>query len=279
MKRTYRCEKNSYKDELSWIFSQDEPVYFFNLETTGLDKEKDEIVQIGIVKCEILDHSFVPTDRFSTFVKPSCGIAEKASAISGITDETVKDAPCISEAMKAAIQFTGTNPILAGYNCRSFSVPFLKAAGFMTGEMIYPQRILDIYDIARSVIPKGGAISSYSCRAVALYFGIENDTSFHDALSDAETYIHILEELLKLVPCGTEDAVIQEVRYWEKSRTTRFLFITTNRGRVSINAVNGFWTEETPGFFDEVDLDRLTAYIFEKKHVDSVWDFIKLYQK
>ena len=53
--------------------------------------------------------------------------------------------------------------------------------------------------------------------------------------------------------------------------------IETDHGKVALNCNSGFWHESTPGFFDVADMDRLSEDILKKEHVQSVWDFIRLY--
>ena len=278
LKRIYRYEGTHYRDVLKKISETKEPVIVFHLETTGLDPKVDEIIQIGAVKCEMIEGEIIPINIFSTFVKPTRAIPERVTNLTDITDDVVKNAPSLKDAMAMAVEFFGTRPTVIGYNCKNFALPFLKRAGFDTGEMIYPSTVLDILDIVRSVISKNEKIQSYSCRAVANYLGCENDPSYHDAKLDSEKYIRILRKLLPMIPEGSEMVNIESVKYWEKSRNTRFLYVITDRGKVSINAVNGFWAEEVPGFFNEVDMDQLTEYMLEKKKVSSIWDLISLYE-
>ena len=60
----------------------------FDLETTGLSTENDQVVEISALKItggEI-------TDEFSTLVNPGIHIPYQASSINGITDDMVKEA-------------------------------------------------------------------------------------------------------------------------------------------------------------------------------------------
>src|SRR4051794_10563945 len=66
----------------------------FDCETTGTDPDADEIVQLGLV---LLDREGVETGRFGSLVRPSCSIPEEATAIHGISDEDVADAPTFAQ--------------------------------------------------------------------------------------------------------------------------------------------------------------------------------------
>lgn len=67
----------------------------FDFETTGLDSNKDEIIEIGAVK--ISKGKIVST--FSTFIKPSVKIPQEITELTGITDEMVVNAPVINHVL------------------------------------------------------------------------------------------------------------------------------------------------------------------------------------
>ena len=60
----------------------------FDLETTGLSPEKDEIIEIGAVRVE----EGKVIDRFSRFVKPDHPISSMVTSLTGISNEMVADA-------------------------------------------------------------------------------------------------------------------------------------------------------------------------------------------
>jgi DNA polymerase III epsilon subunit family exonuclease len=73
----------------------------FDLETTGLDATKEEIIEIGA--CKVVDGRIDET--FSTFVKPSKRIPKEITDLTTITDEMVKDAPTINYVMPDFYKF------------------------------------------------------------------------------------------------------------------------------------------------------------------------------
>ena len=64
-----------------------------DVETTGLDQQKDEIIELGMVKFDYLPDGSVAglRDVFTSFNEPSCPIPSEVTALTGITDDMVAD--------------------------------------------------------------------------------------------------------------------------------------------------------------------------------------------
>jgi DNA polymerase-3 subunit epsilon len=96
------------------------PLAFFDLETTGIQVSDDRIVEISIIKLMPNGEEQV----FTRLVNPGRPIPKEASAVHGITDEKVADAPQFKEIAAEVISFIGDSD-LSGYNCLKFDVPLL----------------------------------------------------------------------------------------------------------------------------------------------------------
>ena len=96
------------------------PIVFFDLETTGVDAAKDRIVEISMVKV-MPDGSEVVRTRL---INPQMHIPEASTAIHGITDDDVKDAPAFAQIAKSLCQFIeGCD--FGGFNSNRFDLPML----------------------------------------------------------------------------------------------------------------------------------------------------------
>ena len=83
-----------------------------DLETTGLDISKDEIISFGGVKIKNLKISL--GDSFYRVVKPSTDIKKESILVHGITPSEIEDAPPIEEILPEFLQFIkGT--VIVGY--------------------------------------------------------------------------------------------------------------------------------------------------------------------
>ena len=105
------------------------PIVFFDLETTGINIAKDRIVEISVLKVYPNGKEEQKTIR----VNPGMHIPEEASAIHGIYDEDVKDAPMFKHiARELAHYIEGCD--LGGYNSNRFDIPLL-AEEFLRAEV------------------------------------------------------------------------------------------------------------------------------------------------
>lgn len=127
IKAIYGMKGAMVDDNVSPItFSKNQNVYkstycLLDIETTGFSFRTDKITEIGVLK--YVDGKIV--DTFETFVNPEIPIPEHITKLTGITDEMVKDAPKIDEAMKQFIDFVGEDSILVAHNA-TFDLGFLK---------------------------------------------------------------------------------------------------------------------------------------------------------
>ena len=117
------------------------PLVFFDLETTGVDICKDRIVEICYIKV-FPDGS---DKEYTRRINPGMHIPEEASAVHGIYDEDVKDAPLFKDVAKEiANEFAGCD--VAGFNSNRFDLPLL-AEEFLRAQVDIDLSRLDAIDV------------------------------------------------------------------------------------------------------------------------------------
>ncbi len=96
------------------------PICFFDLETTGIQIAKDRIVEISILKI------FPDGSKTSKtwLVNPQIPIPAETTAIHGITDEKVADAPTFKQ-IAAEVNQLISGSDLGGFNSNRFDIPLL----------------------------------------------------------------------------------------------------------------------------------------------------------
>ena len=96
------------------------PLVFLDLETTGINVVTDRIVEIAFLKI----HPDGREEEKLMLINPGIPIPPQSTAIHGISDEDVKDAPLFREEAKNLARFIeGCD--LAGFNSNRFDIPLL----------------------------------------------------------------------------------------------------------------------------------------------------------
>ena len=172
----------------------DERVYAaIDLETTGLDKERHRIIEIGAVKFrgdEVLD-------EFETYVNPYAQIPQFVQRLTGIRQADVDKAPPFAPVSVQLEEFLGDVPVI-GHNV-AFDVGFLRENGLPMSNVAY-----DTWDMASVLLPEA---SEYSLSLLAKNLGIDPDSP-HRALDDArvtrQVFLALLEQARQLDPLVAE---------------------------------------------------------------------------
>lgn len=158
----------------------------FDLETTGINPEWDEIIEISAVRVEqgkIADH-------FSTLVNPGRHIPAAASAVNGITDRMVADAPHISEVIEDFMDFIGA-AVLVGHNIHTFDLKYIRRVlGEKMGRELENDYIDTLY-MARRCLPQ---LSHHRLTDLSAYYHIDTKGA-HRALNDCIMNQQCYEEM------------------------------------------------------------------------------------
>ncbi len=151
-----------------------------DLETTGLNRDSDTIIEIGAVRFgapAALTASRDGVDAtFSRLVNPRRPLAGAVQALTGITDGELREAPPL-EAVAAELEAFLGDAIIVGHNAINFDVVFLAKAGIRHANAVY-----DTQELATILLPSFG---QYGLAALAAHFGIDFPEQ-HRALADAE---------------------------------------------------------------------------------------------
>ncbi len=156
----------------------------FDLETTGVSWQNDEVVEISALKVQ--DGEVV--DEFSTLVNPGMPIPFAASSVNGITDDMVADSPEFDEVLGQFLEFAG-DAVLVGHNIQCFDMKFIqKSAQRYYGQMIGNDYI-DTLQLARLYLPQ---LTHFALTDLARHYGISTRGA-HRALNDCRMNQKIYE--------------------------------------------------------------------------------------
>jgi len=175
----------------------------FDLETTGLEVDKNEIVEIGAVKftVEVKGGMILPRKlgEFQSFVKPNMLIPEEATRVNHITNAMVENAPSCAEALRKFTAFCGQDTYWVAHNAE-FDTRFLRKAYTANPQFLPSSPIFDSLKIARSLV----SVPSYKLGELAKMFKSQNQISMkidsgdmHRAVYDCEMLMEVFIALLR----------------------------------------------------------------------------------
>ncbi len=163
-----------------------------DLETTGLNSLKDEIIEIGAKLVTWPD--LINIGSFSSKVKPSplAICTPEAAAVNGYTSQDWLTAPNLSEIWPLFVDFlSGKNTAILAQNV-TFDRGFLSDAEHILGSLGVDYHYLDLCSM---VLIKYPQLHSLSMKHIAPYLGIPEEPVPHRAINGALTALEILRKL------------------------------------------------------------------------------------
>jgi len=199
----------------------------YDLETTGLSHEKDQPIEIGIIK---IDDATKEIEEYDIFIKPAQPISDEIKNLTGLTNEMLEEKGVdISLAMPALFQAMGIRTdgydedvIIIGHNIIGFDNLFLRryaeemgykmpeakhyfdTAGefraMLLGEQKHVEEIdHDFHKRVLSLFAKG---VRYNLTAACKHYGVEMPDAAHRANHDCRYTLRVFEKQkgIELIP-------------------------------------------------------------------------------
>ena len=171
-----------------------------DIETTGLDNDREAITEIGAVKFK----GNRVEDEWSSLINPNRHIPEFITGLTGIDDAMVREAPRLRDVAHELEAFVGDLPIV-GHNIR-FDLGFLqKQIPFSFNEVI------DTYELASILLPNA---SRYNLGALGKQLGVALPAT-HRALDDARATHGVFSRLYEMARALPLDLIAEIVRLGE----------------------------------------------------------------
>ncbi|MBE0480540.1 MAG: DEAD/DEAH box helicase family protein [Dehalococcoidia bacterium] len=196
-----------------------------DLETTGLNPDTDEIIEVGAVK---FDHEHV-LDTFQTLVNPGRPISYRIQVLCGIKQAELDLAPSFTTIASGLTDFIGDCPVV-GHNI-AFDLGFLSRKGLKLTNTRY-----DTWELATLLLFKQ---SDYSLSSLTRELGLQ--TPEHRALSDAlaaqELFLALLDRTAALdLPTVQTLVRLAEIAEWDLRHYLGEILRTRSRTAFSDNA-------------------------------------------
>lgn len=166
MDRIYKgCRVNGHADDYCVV----------DLETTGIFVRSAKIIEISAVRVR----SNQITDRYSRLVNPGCPIPPEASAVNHISDEMVKDCPCLEEVIDSFAEFVGDD-VIVGYNNAGFDMNLLYDAMTALRGKPFSNNYIDVLHASRRCLPE---LEDHRLETVCSFYMLDTEGE-HRALKD-----------------------------------------------------------------------------------------------
>jgi DNA polymerase-3 subunit epsilon len=166
------------------------PLAFIDLETTGVNFIKDRIIEIAVLK-------LMPDGNIhekQTRINPCIPIPAQVTAIHGIKDEDVKDAPTFEKIAKQYFIFLDDCDF-AGFNSTRFDIPILLEEFYRAGVIfdVSHRKFIDVQRIYHNLEPR-------NLTAAYKYYCETELESAHNAMIDVKATYAVLKAQLDRYP-------------------------------------------------------------------------------
>lgn len=155
-----------------------------DIETTGLDKEKNDIIEIGATRFN--DKKII--DRYQTMIAIDYDVPELITHITSIQTKDLEGAPRLEDIQDDLLDFIGDLPIV-GHNI-SFDIDFLAEKGIVLDNKCY-----DTLPLSGILMP---GMHSYSLSILTEKLGISHENQ-HRALDDAIASAELFQILTRKI--------------------------------------------------------------------------------
>ena len=160
-----------------------------DLETTGLSRDDDEIIEVGAVKFRGGD----VLETFQSFVNPNRRLSDFIKRYTGITQAEVNSAPAFSEVAQDLQSFLGSLPVV-GHNI-AFDLGFLDKSGLRLSN-----DRSDTWDLAYVLDP---GLKDYSLKGLSALFQVSHlrpHRAVEDAMATRGVFLELLKKWAKIDP-------------------------------------------------------------------------------
>lgn len=220
-------DEQNYKIALTEdnILLEDATYVVYDIETTGLSSNFDEIIEIGACKVK----NGVIIDEFSSFVKPNTKISAFTTELTSITQDDVRNADHIEVVLPKFYDFI-KGSILVAHNAtfdNSHIYANLRRLGLF--ENFLPT--IDTLQLFRLRYGKG--LKKFGLDAMVKYFDIvlvQHHRAVHDAKATALCFIAMLNDLLdnNIKNYNMINSTINENEAYKFGRPSHLTILTVN---------------------------------------------------
>ena len=227
----------------------------YDLETTGLYPEFEDIIEFGGIKiC-----NGIIIDKINFFIKPDKKISEKISEITSITNKDVENAINQLEGINKILDWI-KDDILIAHNGNSFDFNFIIKKALKYNLPLPKNTCIDTLNIARGLYP---SFKSHTLGKIATKIKVEYDASDahradYDAIVLSNVWTYFIKELEKIniTTINQLDNIDQTLIRYRAQSNMVYIYAKDQDSLkwinelVSISSTTGFFKKPTLSFSD-----------------------------
>lgn len=158
----------------------------FDIETTGLNKDKDFIIEIGALKYR----NNILVDEFSYLINPNISLPQIITDITGIKDRDLIGKDTIDVILPKFIEFIEDLPLIAHNN--SFDLGFINKNLSNLNLSELNNENIDTLELSKKYLPQ---MYNFKLETLKKYFNIKQIS--HRAIGDCHTANYVYQECKK----------------------------------------------------------------------------------
>lgn len=165
---------------------------YYDTETTGTSPESDRIIELA---------AYDPVEKrtFCRLISPGFSIPPEATAVHGITNQMVADAPTFKEVGLAFSEFCSESAVLIAHNNDGFDRLFLESEFTRAGIFLPKWDYLDSLKWARKYRPD---LPRHGLQHLREVYGVASNNA-HRALDDVMVLYEVFSQMIDDLPLET----------------------------------------------------------------------------
>ncbi len=254
----------------------------FDTETTGLNRQKDYIVELAAMKYIVKKDSTPELiDQIDLYMKPPYPMSQEVIEIHGITNEFLADKPNERDCFQKIEDFFGERPIILGYNV-NYDYEMLQSLYQRNGKNFNTSAVLDVMEMGYDIC-FGKEFENHKLGTLVSTLGLDVGLNFHNALDDTVATYRILlycyNEYKKQPPFFQgEPLYVNAIYFWKGFRKEQAgIYLKTNLGIVYFSTFLKRWCSSQVNL-QECNIDATEQYVLRRLNIPFS-EFVKLTQK
>lgn len=245
----------------------------FDTETTGLDPQKDYIIELAAMKYQIRKNQFPELiEQLNLYMKPPVDMEQKVIDIHHITNEFLQDKPSQMDCIEEINDFFGESPIMLGYNV-DFDKEMLFSFYQRAGRTFHPEAVLDVMEMGYDLC-FGQDFKDHKLETLIKVLGLDAGLEFHNALDDTiatyRLFLYCYDEYQRRRPLNTGISIyVNSIYFWKGYRKEQSgVYLNTNLGIIFYSTFLKRWCSSQV-VLTSCNIDEMEKYVLRKLNISQ----------